>query len=523
MPQRRISMRLIREVLRHYHEKGSSKRRIATDLLLSPGTVRNYLRRAAEVGLTWPLPDNLTDVDLEGLLFPTGNTISVDRPLPDWAEISKQLSWRGMTLERVWKNYITVHPDGYSYGHFCALYKEWSGMQKISMRLHHKAGEELYVDFAGTTVEITDPKTGEVTKAQIFVAALGCSNYTYVEAVPDQTIRSWIGAHVRAMDFFGRVPEVIVCDNLKAAVVQTRGKHPKIQPTYLDFAHHYGTRIRPARVRRPQDKSLAELAVKFATTRILTSVRTQTFFSIWELNQAIAPLLKELNDLPFQKKPGSRRSQFEELDHPVMDELPETRYEFVEWKKLKVSIDYHISADFCYYSVPYRFRQKRLDVALGETLVRCYYKNELVTTHVRMYSKGTFSTDPDHMPEQHRRYHDREWLISQARQIGPQMERLIDAVLDRRSHQEQNFRSALGILKLKDSYSAESLESACFQALRLGTRAHNYPTIAGILKNKSGPLDPSDPPIIQHKNIRGGEYYANPPSDDAPSSSTEST
>ncbi|MCY4674965.1 MAG: hypothetical protein OXD43_14600 [Bacteroidetes bacterium] len=283
-----------------------------------------------------------------------------------------------------------------------------------------------------------DPDTGEVSQAQIFVATLGCSNYTYVEATPD--------------------------------------------------------------------KSLVELGVKFVTTRILTCIRTRQFFSIEELNQAIAPLLKQLNEIPFQKKQGTRRGQFEELDRPAMRPLPDTWYEFRQWKKLVVNVDYHIQADFAYYSVPHRLRRKKLDVCIGETLVKCYYKNELVATHQRLRTKGCFSTNRNHMPEKHLRYRDREHLLARARSVGPETERLTEAVLDRRSHQEQNFRAVLGILGLKDRYGPERLESACRLAGLLGPRAFNYPSIASILQKGRDLLRETapDPPTILHENLRGG-------------------
>ncbi len=326
MPQQRIGMKIIRSLLQYYYADQCSKRQIAAHLGLSRGTVRNYLRRVKEAGVTWPLPEGLTDEELATLLFPA--KVSSDRPQPDWAEVDTQLSQKGMTLERVWNTYRQLHPDGYSYGHFCVLYEEWSGPKKVTMRLPHTAGEQLYVDFAGTTVALVDPATGTVQEAQIFVATLGYSNYTYVEAAPDQKIRSWIEAHIHAMEFSGAVPEIIVCDNLKAAVVRADRKHPQIQHTYLDFAHHYKTKILPARPRKSQDKSLVELGVKFVTTRILTELRSQQFFSIEEINQAIVPLLKDLNDLPFQKKIGTRRSQFEDVDRPAMRPLPAIPYEY---------------------------------------------------------------------------------------------------------------------------------------------------------------------------------------------------
>ena len=512
MPQQRICMKIIRDVLRHYHGDRCSKRQIAVHLGLSRGTVRNYLRRAAEAGVFWPLPEGLTDKELEALLFPAKEFPS-ERPQPDWAAVHKQLSRTGMTLERSWHAYRQAHPDGYSYGHFCERYKNWSQKHKVTMRLHHKAGEQLFVDYAGDTIEITDPETGEVRKAQIFVATLGCSNYTYVEATPDQKIRSWIGAHVRAMAFFGAVPAIVVCDNLKAAVVRADRKSPQIQRTYLDFARHYNTRISPARAKKPQDKSLVELAVKFATSRILTALKPRQFFSIAELNEAIAPLLEQLNEVPFQKKTGTRRSQFEELDRPAMRPLPETPYEFREWKKLKVNIDYHVQANFAYYSVPYRLVGKKMDVCIGENLVKCFYKHELVATHPRIKAKGGFSTHPNHMPERHRRYRDRERLLERARAVGPETERLAQQLLGRRSHQEQNFRAILGILGLLDRFGAERLESACRLALSLGPRAHNYPTVSSILQKERDFLFEPAPctPQILHDNLRGGDYYAAKP------------
>ena len=248
-------MQDIRALLRYYHEEQYSKREIARYLRLSAGTVRNYLRRAELAGLSWPLPSEFTDADLESLLFSDSGS---DRPQPDWPAIEKELSRKGMTLDLVWQDWIAEHPDGYSYGYFCACYKRWSRAQKITTRLEHKAGEKLFVDFAGKTVEVIDPDSGEITNAQIFVATMGGSNYTYVEAVPDQSVRSWITAHVNCLNFLQARPRIIVCDNLKEAVTCTRGKTRKIQETYKDFARYYDLILDPARVRRPRDKDTCE-------------------------------------------------------------------------------------------------------------------------------------------------------------------------------------------------------------------------------------------------------------------------
>ena len=509
MPNVRISMQDIRTLLRYYYAEQYSKREVARYLQLSPGTVRNYLQRAASAGLTWPLPEHLTDAALEALLFPDLDS-TPDRPQPDWKEVHQQLARKGMTLERIWHAWIAHHPEGYSYGYFCACYKKWCRAKKVTMRLRHKAGDKLFVDFAGKTLEVIDPVNGEVTKVQIFVATLGGSNYTYVEAVPDQTLRNWIEAHVRCLEFFGALPRVVVCDNLKAAVTRADRKNPVLNETYKDFARHYDLIISPARVKKPQDKSTVEGAVKYISTRILTELESRQFFDIVELNQAIGPLLDQLNNTPFQKKLGTRRSQFEALDLPAMRPLPKTPYSFREWKKLKVNMNYHVQAKGCYYSVPYRYAHQKLDVWISDHLVECFFKTKAIARHARLRGKGLYSTHPSHMPEHHRRYQDRERILELARAVGPNTLRLIEEVLERRTHQEQNFCSIKGILGLQDRYCKERLDAACALACSLGEAAYNYPSLASILKNGRDQLheaNPVPPPIV-HENVRGGDYYA---------------
>ncbi|MCY3629044.1 MAG: IS21 family transposase [Bacteroidetes bacterium] len=501
-------MQDIRTLLRHYYGEQSGKREVARLLQLSPGTVRNYLRRAEAAGLSWPLPEHLSDAELEALLFPHSEPTS-SRPQPVWNQVHHQLSRKGMTLERIWFDWIQEYPDGYSYGHFCACYRKWCRAQKITMRIHHKAGERLYVDFAGKRMEVMDPNTGEVTKVQIFVAAMGGSNYTYVEAVPDQTLRSWIEAHVRCLTFLGAVPRIIVCDNLKAAVTRADRNAPVFNPTYADFARYYDLTLLAARVRKPQDKAVVEAAVKHGTTHILTRLESRQFFSIAELNQAISPLLDQLNRTPFQKKAGSRRSQFEELDRPAMNSLPAQSYCFRQWKKLKVNMNDHVYANGCYYSVPYRYAHQSLDVVISDHLVVCYSKNRELARHMRLVGTGLYSTVASHLPEHHRRYQDRERILSHARSVGPDTVRLIEMVLNRRKHQEQSFGSAKGILGLQERYGNERLENACSYALLLGERAHNYPSVSSILKYGREQLleDIPTPPPVVHKNLRGGAYY----------------
>ncbi len=509
MSRLRIHMQAIRTILRYYHAEQYSQREIARLLNLSSGTVRNYLRRAESAGLSWPLPAELTDQALEARLFPT-QTPSSKRPQPDWQEVHKQLARKGMTLERVYATWIDETPGGYSYGYFCSLYKAWCQQQTVTMRLEHKAGDKLYVDFAGKTMEVYHPVTGEVTKAQIFVATLGCSNYTYVEALPDQSLHSWIAAHVRCLNFLGAVPKVIVCDNLKAAVIRHRRKNIQLNPTYSDFSRHYEIILSPARVRHPQDKAAVETAVKFCSTRILTRLDSQQFFSIEELNQEIRPLLEDLNRQPFQKKSGSRRSQFEELDLPAMRPLPAHPYLFREWKKLKVANNYHVYANKCSYSVPHRYVRQTLDVAISSERVECFAHMKRIAEHTRCETEGGYSTKPEHMPKKHRQFMDRERLLRRARAVGLHTAELITHVLERKSCQEQNFNSVQEILRLKEKYSDERLEAACQYALTRGERAYNCPSIASILKQNQDQRYQAElrTPSLWHNNIRGGDYYS---------------
>lgn len=465
-------MQDIRTLLRYYHEEQYSKREIARYLRVSAGTVRNYLRRAELSGLSWPLPSEFTDADLESLLFPDSGS---DRPQPDWSAIEKELSRKGMRLDLVWQDWIAEHPDGYSYGYFCACYKRWSNAQKITTRLEHKAKEKLFVDFAGKTVEVIDPGSGEIINAQIFVATMGGSSSTYVEAVPDQSVRSWITAHVNCLNFLQARPRIIVCDNWKASVTCARGKPRKIQETYVDFARHYDLILDPARVR---DKACVELAVKHITTHILTKRDGRQFFSIHDVNQAIGPLLDAVNDKPFQNKEGSRRREFERIDLCAMRALAEQSYEFWEWKKLNVNLNYHVQTHGGYYSVAHGYAHHTLDV--HSQVVICSYRGKEVARHARLQRKRAYSTLDRHMPPKHK--WDRERRLGAAREVGLNAALLCEAILELRTHQEQKFLSIKGILGLRERYGKERLEAACALALALGTRAYNYPSLSSILK-----------------------------------------
>ena len=511
MPAKRLSMRKIREILRLKYECRQSIRDISISCSVGKSTVSDYVLRASAAGLTWPLPDDIDDAALEHRLFPSATGISKrNRLLPDWVEVHKELKRKGVTLALLWHEYKSNNPEGYQYSWFCHQYADWVGKIDLVMRQEHRAGEKLFVDYAGQTMEIVNRLTGEVKTAQIFVAVLGASNYTFAEATWSQSLPDWIGSHARAFDFFGGVPEVVVPDNLKSGVNKACYYEPDINPTYQDLAGHYNTVVLPARVREPRDKAKAETGVQIVERWILAKLRNHTFFSLTELNAEISKLLDELNGKPFQKLPGSRKSIFETLDRPALKPLPVQPYLFAEWKKATVNIDYHLEVDGHYYSVPYQLVRKKVDVRMTSATVECFYKNKRVAAHKRNYQKGRHTTIKEHMPTRHQKY--LEWsperFLRWAEKIGPQAVILTEQILSSRAYPQQAYRSLLGILRLGKSYSDERLEAACGRAIVIG--ATSYRSVESILKNglDSKPLPEKEiSPPVRHQNIRGSQYY----------------
>jgi len=514
MAKRRLSMRKIKEVLRLKRDHKLSNRQIATSCSISHSTVKEYLIRAKRAGLSWPLPDELDDAAVENLLFPkTQRHASAQGQIPSMEYLYHELRRKGVTLQLLWYEYKEANPEGYQYSQFCKLYRRWVKKIDVSLRQEHRAGEKLFVDYAGQTVPIVDPSTGEIREAQIFVATLGASNYTFAEATLAQDLPSWIKAHVHAFEFFGGVPEILVPDNLKTGVTNPCRYEPDINPTYQDLAQHYGTTVIPARAGKPKDKAKVESAVLFAERWILAALRNHTFFSLAELNKAIAQRLGDLNNRRFQKLNTTRRELFETLDKPALRPLSDHRYEYAEWRRARVNVDYHIEVDRHYYSVPYQLRREQLDIRLTANTVEALFKNRRVASHARSYQKGGFTTLPEHMPRSHQRY--LEWtpsrLIRWAGKTGPHTEKLIAHILEGRAHPQQGFRSCLGIMRLGKHYSPERLEAACARAICI--RAHSYRSVESILKKG---LDQQDLLFdqaqgitrpINHPNIRGRHYY----------------
>jgi transposase len=506
-------MRKIKEVLRLKWDQKLTNRQIAKSCSISHTTVREYHLRAELAGLSWPLDPKLDDTAIEYLLFPRCRKPGPNkRQMPNMKYLYQELKRKSVTLQLLWYEYKHSNPEGYQYSQFCNRYRQWAKKLDVTLRQEHRAGEKMFVDYAGQTVPIIDPCTGEIRKAHIFIAVLGASSYTYAEASLAEDLPTWITAHIHVFEFFQGVTEIIVPDNLKVGVTSPCRYEPDINPTYQDLAEHYGTTVIPARSAKPRDKAKVESAVLVAERWILAALRNHTFFSVAELNEAIAQKLPALNNRRFKKLDTSRKRLFDTLDKPALKALPALRYEYAEWKKARVNIDYHIEIDRHYYSVPYQLVREQVDVRLTSTTVEVLFKNRRVASHKRNYRQGGFTTLREHMPKSHQRYLD--WtpsrIISWAGHNGPKTKKLITRILDSRPHPEQGFRSCLGIMRLGKRYTPERLEAACERALII--KAFSYKSVESILKRgldqQSLILEQAEHATpLTHNNIRGNDYY----------------
>lgn len=514
MANNRLSMRKITEALRLFHECGRSHREIATAIGSSPTTVGNYLRRAKLAGITYPLPPCVSDDEINARLFPPLPPPDIVRSEPDWQWVHRELRKKSVTLDLLWQEYKADHPDGYRYSWFCEQYRTWAGRLSVTMRQTHTPGEKLFVDYAGQTVPIIDGLSGEIRQAQLFVAVLGASNYTYVEATWTQQLPDWIGSHVRTFEFLGGTPEILVPDNLKSGVKHASFYDPDLNPTYRDLATHYGVTVLPARPRKPKDKSKVECGVLVAERWILARLRNQRFFSLDEANRAIAELLNDLNRRAFKKLPGCRHSVFVELDQPALKHLPLDRYQYAEWKVVRAGIDYHVEVKEHYYSVPYRFAKLELDARYTAVTVEIFHRGKRIAAHARSFLKGKHTTLDPHMPPEHQAVAgwDDKRLLNWAQGIGPHTEATVQHMLNARRHPQQSYRACMGVLRLSKSFGNQRVEAACARALKLN--AANYRSINSILKNgldrqdiTSNSLSPQTSLPLTHPNVRGPDYY----------------
>lgn len=503
-------MRKIRQVLRLALEAGASRRRIAKSLGLSRDVVTDYLTRVAAAGLTWPLPPELDDAQLENLLFPPLGVTTHRKPEPDWAVIHQEMKRKGATLQALHEEFRVEQPNGIGRSLFCERYREWQQGLKRYMRQTYVAGERAFVDYAGPTVGIPNLETGETRKAQIFVGILGASDYTYAEAHWSQQLPDWIAAHTRMFEFFGGVPQVVVCDNLKSAVSKASRTEPKIHPVYRHLAEHYNTLILPARPRKPKDKAKVENAVLIVERWILFRLRKRVFTSLAELNAAIRELLVDLNNRPFQKLPGSRCSQFEEIDWPALTPLPTETFEYTEFRKVTVGLDGCFEVDGSIYSAPYTLCRKPVELRITANMIEVLHRGRRVASHERTSGKAPV-IDPQHLQPADRYFGmwtaDRE--LAWAATIGPRTQAFLNHLLAAAKVKEQGYRSAGALKRMEKEFGAERLEAACARALDIG--AHSLTSVRSILNTG---LDRQGPPkadfqeaAFHHPNVRGSDYY----------------
>lgn len=507
-------MRKIKEVLRLKYSCRLSDHQIATSCVVSRSTVADYLMKAKAAGVTWPEATILTDTQLEELLYSRRLPPRDQRPLPDCEYIYNELrSYRkiNLTLSQLWIEYKSKHPDGYQYTQFCEYYQRWRSKLDYCMRQDHKAGEKLFIDYSDG-LSIVDPSTGELIPTQLFLAVWGASNYTYAEASLSQELPNWVGSHVRAFEYFGSVPRLLIPDNLKSGVSKACKYEPEINPTYADMAEHYGCAVLPARPHSPKDKAKVEVGVLIAKRWILAVLRKRTFYGLAELNAAIRECLEKLNNRLLRRAKKSRRELFEEIDRPNAMPLPSRAYEYAEWYKARVGFDYHIQVDFHYYSTPFKLLHERLDVRLTAATLEAFHKGERVAAHARSYVRGTHTTLKEHMPPEHQKY--AEWspyrFIQWASKIGTATATLIEKILTTRPYPEQGYRACMGIINLGTHYEPVRVEAAARRALQYN--ACSYRSMKAILA--SG-LDRQQDTGEQlrlislppHQNIRGQEYY----------------
>ena len=507
MPIKRLSMRKITEVLRLKFDCGATNREIANACSMGVATVHEYLARAQRADIVWPLPPDLTEKEIERRLFPRDPALSErSRPTPEWTRVRTELRRKGVTLRLLWEEYRADHPNGYGYSRFQELFRGWEAIAFPGMPQIHLPGDKLFVDYAGQTMDVTDRTTGEVRQAQIFVATLGASSYTYAEATWTQTIPDWIASHAHALEFLGGVPRAIVPDNLKSGVKSANYYEPDINPTYYRLALHYGVAILPTRVRKPKDKAKVENGVLQVERRILAPLRNRSFFSLAELNAAIRELLTALNERPTQSLPDTRKALFDAIDKPALRPLPDQPFECEEWRVARVNLDYHIDIDRHYYSVPHALLGKSLDVRLTRNTVEALYKNERVASHPRSSIKFAHSTLNEHMPaaHQYQKSLSHQRLITWAARIGPAAAQMAEKIIASRPHPEQGFRACQGILRLADKHGSESVEAACAQALEMGLCG--YRRVAALVPESAQPDTKATKPL-HHANIRGADYF----------------
>jgi transposase len=505
-------MRKISEILRQRYALNRSCRDIASSLNIGKTSVSIYLTRAKTAGVTWPLPEDMSEEDLfKKLYLPSLSNNKKNRPLPDWEWVAREIRKKGVTLQLLWREYREPHPTGLSYTQFCERYRAYVKSTSPIMRQIHKAGEKTFVDYAGHTVPWIDSTTGEIHEAQIFVGSLGASQFTFAEATATQSLPDWIQSHTHMWEYFSGVSKIVVPDNLKSGVTKAHRYDPDINANYQHLGEHYGFAIVPARAAEPKDKAKVENAVGCIEKQILAPLRHITFTSIKQINEAIKPRLISFNQQSFQKMKTSRQALFEEIDKPALKMLPPEKYQYADWQHAKIHIDYHFVFDNHYYSVPHKYIHCEIEIRATANTVECFFEGKRIASHPRSYLRYKHSTTKEHMPQSHRAH--AEWTPERmkrwANKIGPSTQKFIDHLIASRAFPEQAYRACLGVLRLASRYGEARLESACKIAYESG--ATRYSQVETILKNKLDGVTHSrvvsSPIISSHENIRGSDYY----------------
>ncbi len=517
MPRKRVAMHHIEEILRLRHEGGRSQREIASGCGLAQSSVHQVLARAKAAGLGWPLPEGLDEPALHQRLYGRPPSLAGSRRWaePDFEHLQQELKkHKHLTLQLLWEEYRGEQPGGYGYSRFCDLYRQWRKQQNLVMRQDHRAGEKLFVDYAGATVEVDDAETGRTREAQVFVAVLGASSQTYAEASWSQELGSWIGSHVRAFEFYQGCPEILVPDNLRSGVTRACIYQPELNRAYREMARHYGVAVVPARPRKPKDKAKVESGVQLVERWILAALRHRRFTSLGELNEAIWELLGKLNSKPFRKRPESRASLFRTLDQPALRPLPTQRYEHAEWLVARVHPDYHVQVCKHFYSVPCQLVQEKVDVRLTLDGVEIFFQERRVAAHARGREDWDRTTVEQHQPRSHRE--QGKWTVERMRawaaRSGPGLGRLASAILDGSEYPQERYREVNGLIRLADKYGADRLETASLRALHYETVS--YRDVKAILEAGADRLEleagEEAAAAPAHENVRGPAYYESP-------------
>jgi len=511
-------MSTIREILRILFAGGMSYREIGRSLGVSHNTVRRYSHLMKESDLNFERYEAMNDTELENFFNTRSNTLNLQKPLPDFEYFHKELQIRGVTVELLWQEYREKYPDGYSYTHVARMYRKWTRKLNISMRQVHRAGEKLFVDYSGKRLAITNPESGKLDyMAEIFVAAIGASSKTYVEATKSQKVPDWLQSNANSLAYFGGVPAMIVPDNLKSAVLKNNRGDIKLNPHFIDFSRHYKTVIIPARPKKPKDKSKAEAAVRIVQMWILAKLRHHVFYNLNEANTAIKELLEVYNNKPFKKIKGSRSELFESIDKPALKPLPKEPYEYADWKlNVRVGLDYVLEYNDCFYMVPYTLVDQYVNLRATTSTIECFHKNRRVASHARLHIAGEVASNKDFMPASHKHYAD--WsptrLIAWSQSTGESIEKVFQILLSKSKHPEKGFRACVALVEEAKIHGLDRVEAAAEMALQI--KSPTLSSIRSILRTKRDTLltqtieadeEQKNEEFEEHENIRGANYY----------------